>query len=157
MQGMFLLPFIFLFSRIFLCSSLCLPLSPTPYPLLCPSQQWTDQRIISGKFGLLFTLSLINLNGLIFNDKLMVHACPGNRVCVCVFQRLCTGVYLQAQESVCLISKFFCVTVMCVLYVRYNLFFSETDFWLSAAVAPAKLLSPHILCIHSSCVSVRQA
>lgn len=68
---------------------------------------------------------------------------------LCVFLRLCTGI---SVVSVCLILKFLCVSDEVCVYMRFNVYFSQTDLWLSATVAPAKLLSPNTLRIHRICV-----
>lgn len=52
------------------------------------------------------------------------------------------------------VMKYVLICVCVKENVWFNGFFSQTDFWLSSAVAPAKLLSPHTLCTHFLCVCV---
>lgn len=70
---------------------------------------------------------------------------------LCVFLRLCTGI---SVVSVCLILKFLCVSDEVCVYMWFNVYFSQTDLWLSATVAPAKLLSPNTLRIYTVSVWV---
>lgn len=78
--------------------------------------------------------------------------CAGH--CVRVLWR--AGGFLRLSVSVCLILRFLCVSDELCVYVWFNVYFSQTDLWLSATVAPAKLLSPNTLCTHYECLSVGQ-